>query len=103
MYPNVKTIKNAVPTINADTGKVKRWDIEVIFKHTNASNVSWSRTYSHSEDVAYLNKLPEAFSKAELISFLNSNMDEIFDAHYEAHNVPPKETKLSEFDINDLQ
>lgn len=100
-YPTTKALKKAQPTVRIEDNIVKKWDIEVVYKHTRSDNTSWSRTYSHSEDVEYLNKTPTEFTKAELISYMN-NMDVIFDAHYEAHNVPPKEDKVSDFNINDL-
>ena len=101
-YPATKILKKAVPTVRTEDNVVKKWDIEVIYKHTNANNVSWSRAYPHMEDVEYMNKTANQFTKAELISFMSSNMDVVFDAHYDAHNTPPTEERVSEFNINNL-
>lgn len=101
-YPATKTLKKAQPTVNIDDNVVKKWDIEVVYKHTRDDGTTWSRAYPHTEDVEYLNKTPSQFTKAELIGFMPSNMDVIFDAHYEAHNIPPTEEKVSDFNINDL-
>jgi len=101
-YPTTKTLKKAVPTIRLDDNVVKKWDIEVIYKHTANNGTSWSRAYPHTEDVEYMNKTASEFTKAQLISFMN-NMDVIFDAHYEAHNLPPKDERVNNFNINDLQ
>lgn len=101
-YSTTQILKKAVPTVRAADGSVTKWDIEVIYEHTRADGTKWSRAYPHNEDVAYLNKAPTAYTKAELIGFMPSNMDVIFDAHYDAHNTPPTETQVSDFNLNDL-
>lgn len=101
-YSTTKALKKAIPTVRNDDNVVKSWDIEVIYTHTRDDGTTWSRTYPHTEEVEYLNKETSDFTKAELIDFMSSNMDVIFDAHYEAHNTPPTEEKISNFNINDL-
>jgi hypothetical protein len=102
-YETTKTLKKAQPTVRTADNVVKQWEIEVIYSHTNADGKTWTRAYPHTEDVEYLNKTTSDFTKAELIGFMPSNMDTIFDAHYDAHNTPPTEERVSNFSINDLQ
>ena len=101
-YPATKTLKKATPNVRTGDNIVKSWEIEVIYTHTRDDASTWTRDYSHTEDVEYLNKETIDFTKAELIGFMPSNMDVIFDAHYEAHNTPPTEEKVSNFNLNDL-
>ena len=100
-YPATATLKKATPKVRTADNVVKSWDIEVLFTHTRADDTTWSRTYPHTEDVEYLNKTPSQFTKAELLAFM-PNMDVIFDAHYAAHNEPPTEERISDFNLNDL-
>lgn len=101
-YETTKTLKKASPTVRTTDNVVKQWDIEVIYAHTNNDGKTWSRAYPHTEDVEYLSKTPSQFTKAELISLMPSNMDVIFDAHYDAHNAPVVEEKVSNFSLDDL-
>ena len=102
-YPTTKTLKKASPTVRSSDGIVKAWDIEVVYTHTHKDGTTWSRSYPHTEsDLEYLNKVPTDFTAQELIDMMNSNMDTIFDAHYEAHNLPATEEKVSSFDLNSL-
>ena len=101
-YPATKALKKATPTVRTGDNIVKSWEIEVIYTHTRDDASTWTRDYSHTEDVEYLNKETSGFTKAELIGFMPSNMDVIFDAHYEAHNTPPTEDRVSNFNLNDL-
>jgi hypothetical protein len=98
-YPYTKTLKKAVPTVRTDSGIVKSWDIEVIYK---ANDNGWYRAYPHREDVEHLNKLPAKFTKEELISF-SKLPDAVWDAHYESMNLPPTEEKISDFNFNSLK
>lgn len=101
-YPTTKVLKKASPTVRLSDNVVKSWDIEVLYTHTRQNGTTWSRAYSHTEDVEYLNKEPSDFTKAELISFMPSNMEVIFDAHYEAHNTETTDKKISNFNLNNL-
>lgn len=101
-YPNTKILKKARPKTIIATGVVKEWQIEVLFKHIRADGSEWTTSYEHTEDVAYLDKQPSEFTKAELIGFMNSNLDVIFDAHYEAHNTVATDETNDDFDINTL-
>lgn len=100
-YPATATLKKATPKVRTADNVVKSWDIEVLFTHTRADKTTWSRSYPHTEDVEYLNKTTSQFTKAELLAFM-PNMDVIFDAHYAAHNEPPTEERISDFNLNDL-
>ena len=101
-YATTKILKKASPTVDIATGNVKKWEIEVMYTHERADGTKWSRDYQHDEDVAYVNKAPGDFTKAELIGFMPPNMDVIFDAHYDAHNTTPTEDRVSDFNLNDL-
>lgn len=98
-YPYTKVLKKASPTVRTADNVVKSWDIEVIYK---ANSNGWSRTYPHREDVEYLNKTVSQFTKSELLSFSNLP-DAVWDAHYEAHNMPPTEERVGDFNLNDLE
>lgn len=100
IYPHTKTLKKAIPTINNETGVVTKWDIEVVY---TADEDGWKTTYSHQEDVEYLNKTANQYTKSELIEMMPSNLsNHVFHAHYEAHNIPPKEDRVGDFNLNDL-
>ncbi len=101
-YPATKILKRAKPKVRLSDGVVITWFIEVLYTHTRQNGTTWSTTYDHEEDVEYMNKLPTEFTQAELINFMPSNREVIFDAHYEAHNTPPADEVLNEFSINDL-
>ena len=50
-----------------------------------------------------MNKTVDQFTKTELISFMNPQIENaIFEAHYEANNIPAKEERQSDFNINSL-
>lgn len=97
-YPYTKTLKKAKPTVRLSDNVVKSWDLEVIYK---ADADGWSRSYDHREDVEYLNKTPTQFTKAELLAFSNLP-DAVWDAHYEAFNMPATEERIGDFNLNDL-
>lgn len=101
-YPATKTLKKATPKIRVSDNVVKSWEIEVVYTHTRANNTTWSRSYPHTEDVEYLNKTVDEFTKTDLLNYMPANMDVIFDAHYAAHNEPPTEETVSNFNLNSL-
>lgn len=95
-----KILKKATPTVRTSDNVVKKWDIEVIYKDTTSG---WNRAYPHTEDVEYLNLTADQFTKDQLVGFMPSNMDVIFEAHYDAFNTPPKEERISDFNLNNLK
>lgn len=99
IHPYTKILKKATPTIRLADGVVKKWEVEVIFKSTEDG---WNRTYPGDEEVEWMNKKPEDFTKEELIAFCTMP-DAVFDAHYEAFNSPPKETRVGDFDLSKLK
>ena len=102
-YPATKALRKAVPLVRLEDNVVKSWEIEVVLTHTREDGSTWSKTFSHTEEnLEYLNKEPSDFTASELIGFLSSNVDVVFDAHYEAHNTPPTEERISSFNLNDL-
>jgi FMN-dependent NADH-azoreductase len=104
--PITKTLKKATPTVRSSDGVVKSWDVEVVYSYAGDEEKNlpaWKTTYSENEDVAYMEKTVEQFTKAELIGFMNPMIENhIFEAHYEANNLPATEERLGEFDINSL-
>jgi hypothetical protein len=101
-----KALSKAVPTVN-ENGIVKSWELEVVYSYPSVgydtTDAPLRRKYSETEEVEYLNKTPQEFTKTELFSFLNiTQYDAVFDSTYESVVLPPKETKDTSFDINSL-
>ena len=101
-----KTLSKAIPTVN-ENGIVKSWELEVVYSYPAAgyttTDAPLRRKYSETEEVEYLNKTPQEFTKSELFSFLNiTQYDLVFDSTYESVVLPPKETKDTSFDLNSL-
>ena len=96
-YNATKTLKKATPTVRTDDGIVKTWEIEVVYQYNG-----FKRDYSHREDVEYLNKAPNEYTKAQLIAMMPSVMDAVFDSHYDTFNTPPTEERVSNFNLSDL-
>jgi len=104
--PIIKTLKKATPVIRKEDDVVKSWEIDVVYAYEGDSAAdlpAWKTTYSENEDVEYMNKTVDQFTKTELISFMNPQIENaIFEAHYEANNIPAKEERQSDFNINSL-
>lgn len=104
--PITKTLKKAKPTVRVSDGVVKKWEIEVVYSYAGdpAQDLpAWKTTYSETEEVEYLGKTPTEFTKQELIGFMSPMIENhIFEAHYEAQNLPAKEDSVSDFDVNSL-
>ena len=104
--PITKTLKKAVPTVRAADDVVKSWDVEVVYAYAGDEDnglPAWSTTYSESADVEYQGKKASEFTKAELIGFMSPMIENhIFEAHYEAFNLPATETRDDSFDISTL-
>lgn len=104
--PIEKTLKRATPTIRTADNVVKSWEVEVIYSYAGdeAQGLpAWKTTYTEHEDVEYLNKTATEFTQAELMSFMSSTIQtDVFEAHYEAFNLPPAEHRVSDFDLNTL-
>ena len=98
-YTNVKTLKKATPTIRTSDNVVKKWDIEVIYTEPTSG---WNRAYPHSDEVEYLNKTAEQFTKEDLIALMPPVMEDVFSSHYETFNTPATEERVSNFNLNDL-
>ena len=101
-----KNLSKAIPTVN-ENGIVKSWELEVVYSYPAAgyttTDAPLRRKYSETEEVEYLNKTPQEFTKSELFSFMNiTQYDAIFDSTYESVVLPPKETKDTSFDLNSL-
>jgi len=95
-----KTLQKAKPKVRKSDGVVKEWKIKVLL--TNDGD-GWHRSYDAEEDdLEYLNKQPEEFTTNELISYLDPSIDEIFEAHYKAHNTTPVDEELNDFEISNL-
>ena len=101
-----KTLSKAIPTVKED-GTVKSWELEVVYSYPaegyETTDKPLRRKYNENENVEYLNKKPEDFTKSELFSFLNIvQYDMIFDSTYESVVLPPKEIRDTSFDLNTL-
>lgn len=104
--PITKTLKKATPVIRKADNIVKSWDIEVVYSYAGdaAQDLpAWKTSYSENEDVEYLGKTADQFTKSELIGFMNPQIENaIFEAHYESQNLPAKEERQGDFDLNSL-
>lgn len=101
-----KSLSKAVPTVKAD-GTVREWELEVVYQYPKAgyvtSDTPMRRRFSEREEVSYLNKTPEQFTKSELLGFMNlTQYDMVFDSTYESLHAPATETKDTTFDLNSL-
>jgi len=101
-----KTLSKAVPTVNAN-GIVKSWELEVVYSYPAAgyttTDTPLRRTYNETQQVEYLNKTPQDFTRPELFSFLNiSQYNMVFDSTYESVVLPPTEIRDTSFDLNSL-
>ena len=94
-----KVLKKAVPTVRTTDQVVKNWEITVMYKD---AGTGWNRDYTHQEDVEYLELKPEGFTKEQLIGFMPSVLDAVFESHYLAANLPPSEEKLADFNLSKL-
>ena len=101
-YTTTKQLIKAVPTVREEDGVVTQWEIEVRYEHEKEDGTKWARAYPHTENVEYLNQKLSDFTKAGLIALMPSNMDTIFDAHYDAHNSVATESKKTDFKLSDL-
>jgi hypothetical protein len=104
--PITKTLKKATPVVRLEDNVVKSWDIEVVYAYAGdeAQGLpAWKTSYSENEDVEYMNKTVDQFTKSELIGFMNPQIENaIFEAHYEANNMPAKEERQGDFNVNSL-
>lgn len=104
--PLTKTLKKATPVIRNEDGVVKSWDIEVVYSYAGDEEQglpAWKTTYSENEDVEYMNKTVDQFTKSELIGFMSPMIENhAFEAHYESQNLPAKEERVSDFNVNSL-
>lgn len=101
-----KTLSKAIPTLNVN-GIVKSWELEVVYAYPAAgyatTDAPLRRKYQETEEVEYLGKTPQEFTKSELFSFLNiAQYDLVFDSTYESVVLPPTEIKDTTFDLNSL-
>jgi hypothetical protein len=96
-YTATKTLVKAIPRVRTEDNVVLSWDLTVNFEYDG-----WSREYPHTQDVTSLGKEADEFTQTELINLLPAVLDLVFDSHYETFNLPPKEERLSEFDVNSL-
>lgn len=101
-----KTLSKAIPTVNSN-GIVTKWELEVVYSYPSAgfttTDTPLRRKYNETEQVEYLNKTPEDFTKSELFSFLNIvQYDAVFDSTYESVVLPPTESRNDSFDLNSL-
>jgi hypothetical protein len=90
--PITKTLKRATPTVRVADDVVQRWEIEVIYAYAGDSDnglPAWRTTFTEDEDVEYLEKTVDQFTKSELVGFLSPVLENhIFEAHYDANNIP---------------
>ena len=93
-----KTLSKAIPTVRED-GIVKSWELEVVYSYPgegyDTTDAPLRRRYEEIEDVEYLGKTPQEFTKSELFSFLNiAQYNLVFDSTYESVVFAPTEKKI---------
>jgi len=90
---------SAIPKVNTD-GNVTRWEC----KYGYTLN-SFSHTFQQHERIEAPSKVPSAYTKAELLAFLDiDHWDDMFNKKYVVYLAGEKtpETKDKDFDINTL-
>lgn len=102
-----KVISKAIPTVNSE-GIVLSWEIEVTYSYPasgiTTTDTQFRKKFETKEDVEYLNKTVDDFTKGELFSFLNiAQYNMVFDSSYESVVLPPVQTRYDSFNINLLQ
>lgn len=97
-HPYTKTLTKATPKVRKADGVVLEWEIEVLLVSTENG---WKKKEREREEVGYMGKTVDQFTKTELLEMVNVN-DHVFDAHWEAHNTPAKDERIDDFDINSL-
>lgn len=102
-----KVISKAIPTVTSE-GIVKSWEVEITYSYPaegyTTTDTPLRKKFNLNEDVMYLNKGVNDFTKAELLSFANlAQFDAVFDSTYTSTVLPPTETRHADFDINSLQ
>tara|TARA_R110000772_G_scaffold9921_5_gene32168 strand:- start:2008 stop:2349 length:342 start_codon:yes stop_codon:yes gene_type:complete len=106
--PITKTLKKATPTIRSSDNVVKSWNVEVVYSYAGDATAdpvlpAWKTSYSETEDVLYLGKTADEYTKSELIGFMNPSIENhIFEAHYESQNMPATEERKQDFDFSAL-
>jgi len=104
--PITKTLKKATPKVRKSDGVVLEWEVEVVYRYegNEAEGLpAWESVYSENKEVDHLGKTPDQFTKSELVGYMNPLVENhIFHAHYEAFNLPAKEERDTEFDVNSL-
>lgn len=97
-YNATKALCAAVPTIRTEDNIVKSWDLSIMFSYNG-----FNREYSHNANVLYMQKKADEFTKSDLMALCNvAQMEQIFDAHYEATTAQPVEQRLGDFDITKI-
>lgn len=93
-----KTLKKAVPTVNAD-GDVIAWDLEIEYSLND-----YVSTFSISK-IIEPSKAPSDFTKVELFDIANvAHLDAVYDSQYQSVKLAPvsTETKVDDFDVDSL-
>lgn len=96
-YEITKQLKKCIPTVRLEDDVVKEWELEAVYSYNN-----FRRDFNHRVEVEYLGKKPNEYTKEELISFMPSVMELVFESHYETFNTPPTEERISTFRPDDL-
>jgi hypothetical protein len=97
-YQIAKFLSEATPTVRTADNLVKSWDLKVTLSYNG-----FAREYGENVNVLWQQKTVDQFTKADLLGLLNiSQLENIFESHYDSMNAPPTETRLSNFDITQI-
>lgn len=98
-HPHTRIIQKATPVITIATGHVKSWQFDVVFQ---SDENGWFRVYPFKfDDLEWMEKTPEQFTKADLLGMISPSYDHIFDAHFDSmHPGPSVEEAIGNFDLN---
>ena len=99
---NVKTLTQAIPTVQASTGFVTQWFVTVNVSESGPN--SFNRDYPLPIDISVPNKAPEAYTANEIIGLFPADLDTIFAHHLQVFNPnhTPELSAVNDFDINNL-
>lgn len=93
-----KTLQAARPTIDPDTGKVRSWYVEVLFKEDG-----FEEDFELTVDVSDRDKAPGDYTQSELIGLLPPG-DAVFQHHkaIAQGTVSPSPEHVTDFDWSSL-
>jgi hypothetical protein len=99
---NVKTLTQAIPTVQASTGFVTQWLVTVNVSESGPD--SFNKDYPFPINISVPSKAPEAYTANEIIGLFPANLDAIFAHHKEVFTSEhtPTDSTVNDFDLGNL-